>query len=183
MTHRLFHQIGPRKYGANFNTLDEILTCQDEMSFDGIYESVFNAHARGMLRPIIGRVTHLFICGSHLGKDNAFDRPVERGEPGISRFCTLDQVKRLADYLQCKIGYHGWAHLRCHTLTEEEIRRELELPSFLAGLGIDAFAWPHGDYDERCIRIAREMGYKEAWSVKQGDGSQFAKKREHLGWS
>lgn len=144
------------------------------ISFDGVYTSVYNHY-----RALKGKDVTFFFSGKYLGGNNSFDV----GQP-LSTFCTWDEILEMAEYLDAKIGYHGWAHLRCPTLTEKEIVHELTPIDLAEGCSL---AWPYGDYDERCIKIARDLGYSEAWSVfpKGGDArfdSKFTKNRYFLNW-
>lgn len=169
----LLHQIGvdpQRPNNANFNTLDEILACDEPLSFDGVYESVYEN-----FKALKGKDVTFFVSGKYVGGDNAFD--VHNGQP-LSRFCTIKQIFEMRDYLGARIGYHGWAHLHCHMLKSDgEIRAEIAKPDWIE---TDLLAWPYGDMNQRCCEIAAEMGYKEAWSVYQGDGSQFQRNRRLL---
>lgn len=166
----LLHQIGER-INSNFNTLEEILACDEPLSFDGIYESVYKNY-----KALKGKDITFFVSGKYVGSDNSFD--VHTGQP-LSNFCTLDQIHEMRDYLGAKLGYHGWAHLRCHRLTEAEIRAEIAKPEWMV---TDTFAWPYGDCNDLTTKVAKEMGYKEAWSVMQGDDSQYQKRRKFLNW-
>ena len=39
---KVLHQIGDRAWGGNFNSLEEILAYDGPISFDGVYESVYD---------------------------------------------------------------------------------------------------------------------------------------------
>ncbi len=174
---KLLHQIGDRSNGPNFNTLEEVLSCKAPLSFDGIYESVWDNY-----KALKGRDVTFFVMGKYLGGDNAFDH----GQP-LSRYCNISQILEMSRYLKAPIGYHGWAHRRCVGLTRKELVEELKPPHWLKLLqsgaeGAKSLAWPYGDYDDLAVEVAKELGYVEAWSVTQGDGSQYGKKRSHLNW-
>lgn len=185
---KLLHQIGPR-LNPNFNTLEEVLACREPMSFDGIYESVWNHREQLANACSAGqiRIDYLFACGHHLGKDNAFD--VVNGQP-LSRFCTLEQICELAEMFGARVGYHGALHLHCHMLTGDALRDELRPPTWIRWLNHNprgghfaAFAWPYGDFNDEAIAVAKGYGYQEAWSVGQGDiNNRFALPRTHLNW-
>lgn len=168
---KVLHQIGDRSLGGNFNSLEEIIAYDGPISFDGVYMSVYDNY-----KALKGKDITFFFSGKYLGGDNSFDV----GQP-LSKFCDLNQLNEMADYLGAKFGYHGWAHLRCPTLTDQAIRHELAI-----GLGYPSlsFAWPYGDVDDRCVRIAKELGYTEAWSVypKGDDSDPFKKNRYFLNW-
>ena len=168
---RLLHQIGDRKNGSNFNTLEEIMACQEDWSFDGIYESVWNhrhelAAVRGKRRII------LFVMGQYVGGDNSFDAP----QP-FSRYLTWEQLFELSYCLKAEIGWHSHSHPNLTTLTDERVRAELRHP-----FPMKAFAYPGGAVDARIAALVKEAGFEEAWSVTQGDGTNFQKNRPYLNW-
>lgn len=166
----LLHNIGPR-LNSNYNTAEEILACKEPLSFDGVYMTVYEN--REILR---GRDVILFVCGSHAGKDNAFDAP-HLPNFRLERFCTIEETLELARDIGARVGWHSWTHRNLCELSDEEVRRELETP-----FPMDLFAYPYGNVDERVARLTREAGFTEAWSVTQGDGSQFQRRRRYLNW-
>lgn len=174
---KVLHQIGDRALGGNFNTLEEILAYDGPISFDGIYMSVYENY-----KALKGKDITLFFSGKYLGGDNSFDV----GQP-LSKFCTWEQIKEMAEYLDAKIGYHGWAHLRCKGLSASELIEELTPPPFLTQYLVDypTLAWPYGDYDDdAAISVAACLGYNEAWSVhpKHNDLHSLTKNRTFLNW-
>lgn len=60
------------------------------------------------------------------------------------------------------IGFHGYEHYWLSTLSEEEIRTDMIKGLEVISPYIDKDAWvccyPFGDYDERVVKIASEMG-------------------------
>lgn len=175
---KVLHQIGSRSLGGNYNELSEILAYDGPISFDGVYMSVYENY-----KALKGKDITFFFSGKYLGGDNSFDV----GQP-LSRFCDFDQLLEMSAYLNAKVGYHGWAHLRCPQLTDDQIRSEISCLRIhhkgTAYAAFDFFAWPYGDVDERCARIAKELGYTEAWSVypKGNDSNPFMKDRYFLNW-
>lgn len=167
---KVLHQIGDRALGGNFNSLEEILAYNGPISFDGVYMSVYENY-----KALKGKDITFFFSGKYLGEDNSFDV----GQP-LSYFCNLLQIEEMAKYLGAKIAYHGWAHLRCTDLSSSEIRQEIRP----LGQYAQSLAWPYGDVDDRCVRIAKELGYHEAWSVypKGDDSDPFKKNRYFLNW-
>jgi peptidoglycan/xylan/chitin deacetylase (PgdA/CDA1 family) len=164
----LLHRIGKR-LNSNFNTLSEILDLpkDQELSFDGIYDSVF-----GYAPYLKDRKVTLFVMGKYVGATNNFDI----GQPQES-FLTWPDIFMLRDEYGFEIGYHSWSHRNLKTLSDAEVLQEV-LPPF----PMCRFAYPYGDVDERVATIVRNAGYQEAWSVTQGDGSQFQRKRRYLNW-
>lgn len=171
MTMLLFHRIGDRKFGSNFNTLRELLNLnhRTQISFDGVYSEVWQH--REALRSF--KDITLFVMGEYVGKDNSFDT----GQPP-GKLITWDQVNALRSNYGFKIGYHTWSHRDLTQLSDEEVRKEVT-PPFL----IERFAYPMGRVDERVAKIVEQCGYTEAWAAgEHGDGSQFQRKRNYLGW-
>lgn len=168
----LLHNIGPR-ISSNYNTREEILALPKDipLTFDGIYLNVFEN--RDIL---LDRDVTLFIVGSTIGGDNTFDLP-NLNPPKLEKYCDWIQLFLLRDKYGCKFGYHSLSHLALDSLNDDELTKEMMPP-----MKMDAFAYPAGIFNERVIAKAKELGYKEAYSVTQGDGSQFQKKRRYLNW-
>jgi peptidoglycan/xylan/chitin deacetylase (PgdA/CDA1 family) len=149
----------------NYDTVEEIAAQTEPLGIDGIYEDVWEN--REVLQ---GKDFYLFVVGDTIGGDNSFDT----GQP-LSKFCTNEQILDLVD-LGGKLAWHTWSHRDLTKLTEEEIKKELESPlDFRKYL-----AYPYGKYDDRVIRIAKEMGYLDAWSVTQGTGEPYKQKRSYI---
>lgn len=161
----LLHQIGNLKGNSNFNTIEEILASKGPLSFDGIYESVLNH-----VDQLIGKDIILFFSGEHLGKDNSFDV----GQP-LSKFCDLDQILWMKKKLNCKLGYHSFSHRDLTLLNETELFKEVTSP-----IHVDYFSYPYGLFNDRVVSAVKEAGYKDAWSVTQGDDTPFKRKRRYL---
>lgn len=162
----LLHNIGER-INSNYNTPTEILMCQEPISFDGIYKSVLrNKHI------LKGKDITLFVGGDTVGKDNAFDAPMP-----LEQFCDWNEIMELVIELKCKIGWHTWSHRDLTLLPMEEVYKELSAP-----FPMDTFAYPYGKWNEEVAHAVKEMGFKSAYSVTQGDGSQYALKRKYLNW-
>ena len=161
----LLHQIGNVKGNSNFNTIEQIKACKDSLSFDGIYESVLHH-----VDDLVGKDIILFFSGEHLGKDNSFDK-----DQPLTKFCDIDQVLWLQKKLNCKLGYHSYSHRDLSTLNESELINEINPP-----MSLDLFAYPYGRYNDLVINLLKEFGYKDAWSVTQGDDTPFKRKRRYL---
>jgi hypothetical protein len=178
VTVRVLHQIGDRAQGHNFNTLEEILACNEPLHFDGVYRSVWGHH-----RELVGKGKDItfFVTGAYLGGTNAFDV----GQP-LSKFCTLRQVEAMATALGAKIGYHGKRHYSCSSLSPQGVQEEIEPPLWFRTCehAKMVLAWPYGDATADALKIANRLGYEEAWSVAQAadESNPFFKRREHLNW-
>lgn len=91
-------------------------------------------------------------------------------------------AERLMDWRQLQewqaagleIGAHTFNHVRLSTLSEEQIRYELqESKAVLEGqLGqpVDFLCYPYGDFDDRTRRYAEQAGYKAALGIFNGTG-------------
>lgn len=168
----LFHSIGPR-YNSNWNTIDEVNAVHKNyhISFDGLYYSVYEHRHR-----LKGHLITVFVCGNHVGKDNEFDR---NNLPNFrpDRFCTWDETFEFCKYTGARLGWHSWTHRDLTKLSDMDVAEELRAP-----VAMSLFAWPYGNVDERVAHLCRHMGYEEAWSVTQGDGSRFQRNRKYLNW-
>lgn len=172
---KYLHQIGERKFGPNFNTLEEILAYNGPLSFDGVYMSVYENY-----KALKGKEIIFFPSWGYLGGTNAFDIT----QP-LSRFCTFEQILEMADYLVAKIGHHGNLHLNCRGLSLQHIAQEIKLPTFGHNqrFFVPVLAWPYGDFDANSIAIAKRLGYEKAYSAMQGDDSNpYTLKRTLLNW-
>lgn len=164
----LLHNVGPR-INSNYNTPEEILRCSEPLSFDGIYRNVW-LH-REILKPKLPGAI-LFYMGNYVGKDNSFDT----GQY-LEEYCNWNELMDLVVNYGCKLGFHTWSHKPLNALSNEEVMKEITPP-----FPCHYFAYPGGVVDSRVASLVQEAGYKEAWSVTQGDGSQFQRRRRYLNW-
>lgn len=165
----LLHQIGDRKHGSNFNTLEEILASKGPISFDGIYESVYQNY-----KALKGKDITFFVIGKYIGADNTFDV----GQP-FSRFCTIPQILEMKEYLGAKLGYHSWSHApldNCNSAKLEEETRSIH-DMFIEG----GFAYPGGVFSPMCVDMVASR-YPTGWSVTQGDDRNWTRRRKYLNW-
>lgn len=158
----LAHNIG-EKINSNYNTLEEILSCDEPISFDGIYRNVYESWEK-----ISNKNITLFVMGDYIGKDNSFDV----GQP-LEKLCTLSEILEMKG---AKLGWHSWTHRDLTTLSDDEIRMELTAPVMFKRY----FAYPYGKFNDRVVELVKEAGYQEAYSVTEGDNSQFQKLRRYL---
>ena len=161
----LLHRIGDKKLSGNFNTRQEVKNSTGILSFDGIYESVIENDDI-----LEGREVFLFVMGDYVGVDNTFDS----GEP-YSRYLDWNEIMELCYDYDCKLGWHTWSHRDLRKLSDEELQKEVTAP-----IPMDWFAYPYGEFDERVIRAVAKAGFKDAWSVNQGDDGPFQRKRFYL---
>ncbi len=168
---KICHRIGHR-ISSNWNTLAEILACDEPLSFDGVYTEVFEHY-----KALKGKDVTFFVSGKYGGADNSFDISSEV----MGTFCTWPQIEEMATYLGAKIGWHGWAHRKCVGLTRDELFTEL-VPPYVIGTGT-ALAWPHGVFDALALDVAKTIGFSEIYCAgPHGDGSQFQRRRSYLNW-
>lgn len=154
MPWKLAHNIGDISH-SNYNTRQQILDCHEPIGFDGIYQSLYQN--QDILK---GKSGILFVMGNYIGKDNTFDLP---HVPKLERYCDMGQVMELCVKYNFKVGWHTWSHPDLTTLPDSEVIKEITPP-----FQMDYFAYPYGIYDERIIRLVKEAGYKQAYSVTQG---------------
>jgi hypothetical protein len=155
----VFHRIGPPDPGTFTNSMDQIRGFSGEKTFDGIYTSVWDH--RYEISQLDGDVW-LFPAGDTIGADG---------------FIGLDKLFALRDDFGCKLGWHTWSHPDMRTLTDDQIRRELDAPDWMPR---DAFAYPYGDFNERVIELVKEAGYGKAYSTTQGNSGEFSIYRAYI---
>ena len=149
---RYLHNIGNLD-NPNYTPLEKILECNEAISFDGVYRSVYeNRHK------LKGKQITLFILGDWVGGDNHLDT----GMP-LERMCSWKEIEELVKELHCDIGWHTWTHRDLTTLSDEELDRELtpEIP-------MDLFAYPYGNYDDRVIEAVSKK-FKKAYGTESAD--------------
>lgn len=162
----LLHNIGPRVNG-NYNTREEILACDEPLSFDGVYLSVWeNADV------LIGKNVTLFVMGDHVGKDNSFDV----GMP-FERYCDWNQIMDLVSGFGCKLGWHTRSHPDLTKVDDERLMFEVTPP-----FPMEHFAYPYGKLDARVMAAVERAGFKDAYSVHDGGTGRFDILRRYLNW-
>lgn len=137
------------------------------LSFDGVYQEVWNHREQ-----LKNRDVTLFFCGAHLDKDNTFDI----GQP-YGRFLCMPQLEALRDRYGMRLGYHSLTHRNLTELSDEEVIKEVTPP-----FPMESFAYPYGNVDKRVASLVEKAGYLRAYSVRQGDGSQYQLNRPYLNW-
>ncbi len=163
---RLLHNIGPRR-NSNYNTAEEIASCRDYLSFDGLYRNVFEN--RAVLR---GRRGILFVMGAYVGRDNAFDAGMPR-----EHYCTWDQIVEVAMQGEFEIGWHTSTHPDLTLVSDAQLAEEVRPP-----FAMRHFAYPYGVFDARVIAAVKLAGFSQAWAVDKGDDSPFQRRRAYLNW-
>lgn len=109
--------------------------------------------------------------GSFVGLDNSFDT----GQPR-SKLIDWDEIFSLVTDYGVELGYHTYTHPDLTKLTDQDIITEITPP-----VPCKWFAYPGGSVDARVISHVKKF-YWDAWSVHQGDGTIFQRKRRYLNW-
>lgn len=172
----VLHNIGDRRHGSNYNTAAEIqsvLDAGERVSFDGVYLNVWEH--REMFRGRYPGQVKLFPMGNWVGKSNLFD--VAGTDRPVEPLCDWNQLMHLVTEYRCALGWHTWSHRNLCELSDFEVLQELASPVPMRYL-----AYPYGDVDARVAGLAQASGYFEAWSVTQGDDSQYQRRRRYLNW-
>lgn len=155
---KIAHNIGTIK-DPNYNTREEIIACQEEIGFDGIYENVY--HNMDVLE---GKKGIFFIMGHFVGGDNTFDI---KNVPQYERYCTLDQIMEMCEKYDFELGWHTWNHPDLTKFyNRRQIMEELVLPDWLPNC--KHFAYPYGKFNDLVIQCVKDAGFEKAWSVTQG---------------
>lgn len=165
----LLHNIGDLKH-PSYNTREEIkaLSRDEFITFDGIYTNVYeNKDVLRGFKPIF------FIMGQYIGGDNLFDD----GAPQYEEYCDWEQLEELVNETGGRIGWHTWSHPDLTKVDDKQLDYEVSPPD---GMYIEDFAYPHGKFDDRVIEAVKKAGYKRAWSVFDGDNSDFQLRRKYL---
>ena len=121
---------------------------------------------------LIGKKVIIFVMGDYIGKDNSFEN-VKEGLP-LEKYCTQRQLDQLVN-MGCELAWHTWSHRDLTTLTKEEIIKEITPP-----VPMKKLAYPYGRFNATVLEAVREVGFEEAFSVTQGDNSQFQRTREYV---
>jgi peptidoglycan/xylan/chitin deacetylase (PgdA/CDA1 family) len=70
------------------------------------------------------------------------------------------------------IGSHGITHRNLLSLSEEDVRRELEdskqTLEEMTGNNVNLLAFPHGFFDRGLLELAREAGYERVFTILPG---------------
>lgn len=151
---KLAHNIGVIPH-SNYNTREQIIDCEDDIGFDGIYLNVYENQDC-----LIGKSGIMFVMGDFFGKDNAFDLP---HVPKLEKYCTLEQVEELCQKYNFELGWHTWSHRDLTKLSKDEIIREITPP-----FECRYFAYPYGTFNDLIIQCVKDAGYEKAYSVTQG---------------
>lgn len=136
-----------------------------DVSFDGVYRSIYEN--RDLLKDKFNVM--LFVIGNHVGGTNAFDNPKV-----LEKFCNWNEIMEMV-YKGAKLGWHTWSHRDLTKCSYAELIKEITPP-----FPMDYFAYPYGKFNNKVIEVVRMVGFKDAWSVIQGNGEIYQRNREEL---
>lgn len=151
---KLAHNIGDILH-SNYNTRQQIINCNDEIGFDGIYLNVYENQ-----EILLNKKGIFFVMGNYIGKDNSFDLQYV---PKLEKYCTMEQIDEMVSKYNFFKGWHTWSHPDLTKLNYRQIMDEIKCP-----FDTDYFAYPYGKFNELVIDCVKEYGYKFAYSVTQG---------------
>jgi len=166
--YRLLHNIGESPSEAphiksNYNTIEEVLSAEGILTFDGIYKNVYEQKEN--LHDII-----LFVMGDYVGADNSFDT----GMP-LEHYCTWEEIEEMEEECNAEIAWHTWSHPDLTTVSDEQLKKEVTPP-----FKMKKFAYPYGRYNERVIKAVKDAGFEEAYSVVATDGTKWTIPRSYI---
>ena len=163
---KLAHSVGDINH-PNYNTRQQILDCQDEIGFDGIYRNVYENQDI-----LDGKSGIFFVMGDYIGKDNSFDLP---NVPQLEQYCNLKELNEMCEKYDFELGWHTYSHPDLTKLSREEIMKEVTPP-----FPMRYFAMPYGRYNDLVIECVKEAGYEKAYSVIETDNTQWTIPRAYL---
>ena len=101
-------------------------------------------------------------------------RDLKPGDPWSSPM-SWDDIKACANAEDVLIGSHTVNHYRLPLVDDDQIRSELAdsktALEVRTGVSCDHFCYPNGDWDDRTVRLAKEVGYKSAVTTDVGSNS------------
>ncbi|MCQ9377385.1 polysaccharide deacetylase family protein [Methyloversatilis sp. XJ19-49] len=121
-----------------------------------------------------------FIASGSIGRTPQW---TEEGQP---RGRMLDTGElRAMQQMGIEIGAHSVSHRRLTLLNADELRSEVSdsrsVLEDLLGQSVSSFAYPYGEYDERCTEAVRSAGYSSACTTRTGwamrDGNPYTLRR------
>ncbi len=85
----------------------------------------------------------------------------------MERIMTRDELRNLPRDV-CTVGSHGMYHTRLSAQRTDEIKYELHASKQaleeLLHVPVELLSFPHNDYDEQCVTLAREAGYRRVFA-------------------
>lgn len=142
---------------------------------DGYLDNLENAYP--ILEKYQAKATIYVVVDRH-NRDWSTYKKAHHNSGELAREAKLNdsQVKLLADSDLVEIGSHTMTHANLAKLNGEECLAELlqskQALELLTQKNISSFAYPFGIYSERDVQIAKQAGYTNAVTTKEGiDGA------------
>ncbi len=110
----------------------------------------------------------IFIPTENLGDRPGWD--INPDHPDKTQLImTLDQIRQLG-HMGFAIGSHTLTHPHLTRLSDEDLKRQLmeskqQLEKWM-DREVDAISYPHGDYNDRVLEMARQAGYARGYTVE-----------------
>ena len=96
----------------------------------------------------------------------------EKNTSVLSNLLNNEQILQMQNSGLIEFGSHTLSHVNLSTINNEQLRIELEKSKEevekIIKKGCEAFAYPYGKFDEKIVKIVKEVGYKNATVVKRG---------------
>jgi peptidoglycan/xylan/chitin deacetylase (PgdA/CDA1 family) len=132
----------------------------------------------------LGVPIQIFVCTGYAGDGAPLSIPELAGDdPDQLRTMTWDELRAHAER-GIEIGSHGVTHAHLTRLSDDEARPELrdskQAVEDELGRPCPDFAYPYGEHDERVRGLARAVGYKRAYGLREGGSDPYALHRLDL---
>lgn len=112
----------------------------------------------------------LFVVAGNMGRRPGWDVSPQHADYHELTM-TADEVLQAARSELVTVGSHTQSHPRLAELDEADIRRELSESARtlegIVGRPVRELALPHGSYDHRVVRVARELGYTHVYTLEE----------------
>jgi peptidoglycan/xylan/chitin deacetylase (PgdA/CDA1 family) len=96
----------------------------------------------------------------------------EKNTSVLSNLLNNEQILQMQNSGLIEFGSHTLSHVNLSTINNEQLRIELEKSKEevekIIKKECEAFAYPYGKFDEKIVKIVKEVGYKNATVVKRG---------------
>ncbi len=160
---RNFRTFACREYLENGNRSRAVLITFDD-GFRNNYEFAFP------LLKKFGFTATIFLVAGDVGKKVAWE---ESEEQHPEELLTWEQILEMHDY-GIEFQSHGLTHRHLEKLSAGELREELKTAKGILEdklhKKIEFLAYPYGTYNDLVKKIARECGYRAAFTTWRGPG-------------